>query len=591
MSNFLSVLAISSVFAISAPVAPPRDETRPNVVVILADDQGWGDLSLNGNSNLRTPRIDSLARDGAMFERFYVCPVCSPTRAEFLTGRYHPRGGVLGVTTGGERLDLDERTVAETFQAAGYRTAAFGKWHNGTQYPYHPNGRGFAEYYGFTSGHWGDYFSPPLDHNGQLVEGDGYLNDDLTDHALEFIDSHRETPFFCYLPYNTPHSPMQVPDRFYEKFADAELTMRHRDPGKEDLPMTRAALAMVENIDWNVGRVLDRLDSLGLSESTIVVYFSDNGPNSWRWNGGMRGRKGDTDEGGVRSPLLVRWPGRIAAGTVVKPIAAAIDLLPTLAGLAEIEVVGDRPLDGKSLAPLLLGEAGAGNWPDRTILSHWAGKVSARSQRYRLDHLGRLYDMEADPGQASDVAQEHPEVATRLAEAVEWYSRELLPKLSADDRPFPVGYPKFPTAWLPARDGVPHGSVARSAEAPNCSYFTNWKTVEDRITWDVEVATAGRYEVVLYYTCKPEDVGATIELGFLDAKVRGVVTEAHDPPPRGREHDRVERGSESYVKDFRPLRLGEFTLPKGRAPLTIRAVEVPGGGVIDLRAIRLTLAD
>ena len=141
------------------------------MVVILSDDQGWGDLSLNGNTNLKTPHIDSLAKNGAKFDRFFVQPVCSPTRAEFLTGRYHPRGGVRDVSTGGERLNLDEKTIADTFRAAGYATGAFGKWHNGSQYPYHPNGRGFQEYYGFTSGHWGDYFDPPLDHNGVAVRG------------------------------------------------------------------------------------------------------------------------------------------------------------------------------------------------------------------------------------------------------------------------------------------------------------------------------------------------------------------------------------------------------------------------------------
>ena len=144
----------------------------PNIVVILTDDQGWGDLSLNGNKDLSTPNIDSLAHDGARFDRFFVCPVCSPTRAEFLTGRYHVRGGVYSTSTGGERLDLDELTIADTFKSAGYATGAFGKWHNGMQYPYHPNGRGFDEFYGFCSGHWGDYFSPPLEHNGQIVKGE-----------------------------------------------------------------------------------------------------------------------------------------------------------------------------------------------------------------------------------------------------------------------------------------------------------------------------------------------------------------------------------------------------------------------------------
>ena len=341
--------------------------TRPNVVIILADDQGWGDLSLHGNANLSTPNIDSLAHDGARFEEFFVCAVCAPTRAEFLTGRYHARGGVRGVSRGEERLDFDETTIADTFKAAGYATAAFGKWHNGTQYPYHPNARGFEEYYGFCSGHWGNYFSPVLEHNGQMVQGEGFIIDDLTNHAIRFIEQHRRRPFFCYLPYNTPHSPMQVPDRFYKKFENAELKQRNRDPKREDVAMTRAALAMCENIDWNVGRVLRKLDDLELSDNTIVLYFSDNGPNSWRWNDGMKGRKGTVDEGGLRVPCLVRWPGHVPPGIRISEIAAAIDLLPTLGDLARVPLVGKKALDGLSLKPLLTQSATA--WPDRMIFS------------------------------------------------------------------------------------------------------------------------------------------------------------------------------------------------------------------------------
>ena len=194
---------------------------RPNILVILADDQGWGDLSASGNSNLSTPNIDSLARDGATAERFYACAVCAPTRAEFLTGRYHPRGGVHGVSTGAERLNLDETTIAQSFKAAGYATGAFGKWHNGSQFPYHPNARGFDEFYGFTSGHWGQYFDTEMDHNGELVRGKGFIADDLTNHAIDFITQNKDRPFFCYLPFNTPHSPMQVPERFFEKFSQS----------------------------------------------------------------------------------------------------------------------------------------------------------------------------------------------------------------------------------------------------------------------------------------------------------------------------------------------------------------------------------
>ena len=172
--------AICLLFAITLGYA----ET-PNVIVILTDDQGWGDLSLSGNKNLSTPNIDSLATDGASFDRFYVSPVCSPTRAEFLTGRFHQRSGVYSTSAGGERMDLDEVTIADSFKAAGYKTAAFGKWHNGMQYPYHPNGRGFDEFYGFCSGHWGNYFSPMLEHNGEIVNGEGFVVDEFTDKAMD----------------------------------------------------------------------------------------------------------------------------------------------------------------------------------------------------------------------------------------------------------------------------------------------------------------------------------------------------------------------------------------------------------------------
>ncbi len=586
----LSALAAGAL----VPAAAAGTEGRPNVVVILADDQGWGDLSVHGNRNLRTPNIDSLARDGALFERFFVCPLCAPTRAEFLTGRYHSRGGVHGVTTGAERLNLDERTIGDAFRAAGYATGAFGKWHNGSQYPYHPNARGFQEYYGFTSGHWGQYFDPALEHNGKLVRGKGFIIDDLTDHALAFLEQNRRRPLFCYLAYNTPHSPFQVPDQYWDRFKDRPIAMRARDPGLEELDQTRCALAMCENIDWNVGRVLGKLDELGLAGKTIVVYFSDNGPNTWRWNGGMKGRKGSTDEGGVRVPCLVRWPGRVKPGTRIPQIAGAIDLLPTLPGMAGIPLAGSKPLDGVDLRPLLLGTGGgtaggmAKEWPDRMIFSHQAGRVSVRTQQYRLDAKGGLFDMTADPGQDRDLARKRPEQAAELSAAVAAWKKEVLPASAKDDRPFPVGYREFPAAPLPARDGVASGNIRRSAAAPNCSYFTNWRSTEDKITWDIEVATSGAYEATVYYTCPKEDVGSTVELSFGGSKVEGKVVEAFDPPLVDN-MDRVPRKGESYVKAFRPLRLGVLHLEKGRGLLALRALEVPGRQVMDLRAATLTL--
>jgi len=582
---FASLVLLLAAYHAVCAVAP----AKPNVLIVLADDQGWGDLSINGNTNLSTPHIDSLAATGALFDRFFCCPVCSPTRAEFLTGRYHLRGGVHGVSTGGERLNLDERTVAEAFQAAGYATGAFGKWHNGMQYPYHPRGRGFDEFYGFCSGHWGDYFDAPLEHNGQPVQGKGYLIDDLTDHAMDFIEKNKDHPFFCYVPFNTPHYPLQVPDQFFDKFSSKEITMRARNPQLEDVAATRAILAMCENIDWNVGRLLAHLDKLHLAENTIVIYFSDNGPQTWRWNGGMKGKKAMTDEGGVREPFLIRWPGHIPAGLRVPQIAGAIDLLPTLTDLAGVPSVSTKPLDGVSLKPLLFGTAK--DWPDRMIFTHWAGKTSVRTQQYRLDTTNALFDMVADPSQDHNVAAEHPEEAARLSKAMADWRKELppVPKGDNDDRPFTVGYPAFPVTQLPARDGVPHGGVKRSSNAPNCSYFTHWTSPDDSITWDIDVATTGKYEAVIYYTVPAADVGSTVALDFQGNRLEGKVAVVNDPPLHGTEHDRAPRGPESLVKDFKPLDLGEIDLKKGRGELTLRASKIPGKSVMDVRLMYLTL--
>ena len=552
---------------------------RPNVVVILTDDQGWGDLSASGNTNLQTPNVDSLARDGASFDRFFVCPVCSPTRAEFLTGRYHPRSGVYSTSAGGERMDLDETTIADTFKAAGYATAAFGKWHNGMQYPYHPLGRGFEEYYGFCSGHWGDYFSPPLDHNGRIVRGDGFVIDDFTNRAIKFMRANKERPFFVYLPYNTPHSPMQVPDRWWDRFKDKELEMRHRDPQKEKIGHTRAALAMCENVDWNVGRLLKALDEINEAENTIVLFFCDNGPNGSRWNGGMKGRKGSTDEGGVRSVLFVRWPERIQAGIVVREISAAIDLLPTLSSMAGIPTISEKPLDGVDLSPLLDGR---NHESDRLIYSHWRNRTSVRSQKYRLDTQGKLFDLTEDPGQRQDISSQQPEIAERMRAALAKWKQEVLPGYDDDQRRFPLGHPDFHLTQIPARDGTAHGGIKRSNRFPNCSYFSNWTHVDDAITWPVDVGADGEYEVELYYTCPQKDIGATIELSCGDSRLQKRITEAHDSPLLGGENDRVER-SESYVKNFKPMKLGTIKLRKGPAELKLQATDIPGSQVMDFR--------
>lgn len=530
---------------------------QPNVVVILTDDQGWGDLSGQGNTNLSTPHIDSLAEQGVTMENFYVCQVCAPTRAEFLTGRYYPRTGVSGVSRGQGRLNPDETTIADVFKANDYATGAFGKWHNGTQTPYHPNDRGFDEYYGFTSGHWGHYFSPPLDHNGKKIRGNGYVVDDFTDHAMEFIEANQEEPFFCYVPYNTPHSPMMISDEFYGKFEGNEPAMQHRDPEREDVMMTRAALAMCENIDWNVGRILKKLDDLKLSDDTIVIYFSDNGPNSYRWNGGMKGRKGAIDEGGIRSPFFIRWPKQIPAGLSIAQISGAIDLLPTLAELTGMEMKLDKPIDGRSFRPLLLDQEAA--WEPRVLFATKSNSVSVRTQRFRLDAAGQLFDIEKERGQHTNVADRYPQVAAELLSQGKLHYAQMQADFKKyADRPFTVGY--GPSTTLPARDGVEHGSIERSAKAPNNSFFTHWTSADDSITWDVDVGKAGEYEVTVFYTCAEGDEGATLKLSMEDGNsIQAKVVDVFDPPLYDKSKERVEN-SHYFVKDFKPLQLGTIRL-------------------------------
>ncbi|WP_297796721.1 arylsulfatase [uncultured Eudoraea sp.] len=560
---------------------PIKEDFKPNIILIVTDDQGWGDLSFNGNSNLQTPNLDNLAKNGVSFENFYVQPVCSPTRAEILCGRQFRRLGVYATSAGGERLNLGETTLAEVFKKAGYKTAAYGKWHSGMQAPYHPNSRGFDDFYGFASGHWGNYFDPLLEHNGKLVKGNGFIVDELTDKGLDFISKNRERPFLLYLPYNTPHSPMQVPDKYWNKFQNRQLSKKHTDTTLEDISFTKAALAMIENIDNNVGRITNKLKELNLEENTILVYLSDNGPNGWRWNAGMRGKKGSTDEGGVRSPLFISWKNTIPGSKSITQIASAIDILPTLAGLADIEIKTINPLDGTNLEPLIFEENPI--WKPRYIYNNWNQKTSVRSQDFRLDDKNRLYHIPTDIGQTRDVSKEYPDDYNSLLRAKELWLKEL-PIPTTEIRPFTIGHPSMNTTQLPARDGISHGGIERSNKYPNCSFFTNWKSPEDYISWDVDVLTEGSYEVILYYSCAKKNVGATILVELDSNSLSKKITEFHDPPITGMENDRIPR-IESYIKDFKPLSMGIIKLQKGRGKLKLRASQIPGEGAIDFRLL------
>lgn len=558
-------------------------KSYPNVVVILTDDQGWGDISLNGNPIVKTPNIDALAKNGSIFENFYVCPVCSPTRAEFLTGRYHIRGGVFSTSGGGERLDYNEATIAEYFKRAGYLTACYGKWHNGQQPPYDPLSRGFDDFYGFCSGHLGTYYSPMLEHNNNIIQGNGYITDDITDHALDFIKCNKDVPFFLYIAYNTPHSPMQVPDIFWRKINHQEIPVSHRYSEKEDILHTKAALAMCENIDWNVGRLTQKIEELGISEKTIIVYFSDNGPNGWRWNGDMKGIKGETDEGGVRVPMFVKWKGVLQSGSIITEIACVLDVLPTLIDLTGIDFIPTNPLDGLSLKPLLLGKNRT--WPDRIIVNTWAGKISLRNKNYRLDHMGQLFDMDKDKEQKINVANKNKELLLSMNKFKEKWIYEVMQKGPRKiKQPFTIGYNDSLITYIKAGEGIPYGNIMRSAVPRNSSFFTNWIDINDSITWDIEVLSEGDYEVDIFYTCPKNDTGATIKIDLNGQVLTSKIIEAYDSPILGIENDRVKR-NESYTQNFKPINIGNMNLKKGKGKLTLKAIEIPGSRVMDFHML------
>ena len=571
-------------------------ERRPNIILILTDDQGWGDISVNGNKDVHTPNIDKMTLNGVRFDRFFVSPVCSPTRAEILTGRHHVRTGVYDVSLGGERINVTEETIAEVFKTSGYKTAVYGKWHNGMQAPYHPNSRGFEDFYGFCSGHWGNYFNPVLEKNGELVKGTGFITDDLTNHGIEFIKKNKDSPFFLYIPFNTPHSPMQVPEKFWTKFKDKKLTQKgtlskvpdDKSSGtnsNEEENHPKAALAMCENIDWNVGRIIQTLESLALDEKTIIVYLSDNGPNGNRWNAGMKGVKGSTDEGGVRSPMIINWKGNIPKGKVVNKIASAIDLLPTLKDLAGIESTPKNKLDGLSLKQLIYDKNS--KWADRYIYSYWREKLSVRSQNFRLGNKNNLYNMNEDPNQLKNISSKNIEIFMAMKNAKNIWENEVLINLkSKDDRAFVIGHPDLKNTQIPARDAKANGLIKRSNYYPNCSYLTNWVNIEDTIIWDAEVAEDGKFEVVVYYTCAEDALGSEIELSFSGSKISSSIASYYNPDEYGKENDRSPR-IESYVKDFIPLNMGVITLKRGKGRLILRGLKKTGKELIDFRLLML----
>ncbi len=395
----------------------PQPRERPNIVVIIADDMGWGDVGYHG-APIETPNIDCLARDGLELDRFYVCPVCSPTRTGVMTGRYPNRMGMHGHPTQyaeNKGLPPDEVTLADVLAQAGYaHRHAIGKWHLGTAATcFHPVNRGFTGFYGHYCGmidYWTHERGGELDwHRGYDSSHDeGYSTHLMTREAVRFINSVPEDdPFFLYLAYNAVHTPVQAPEDEVARYEGADLP-------EEQCP-TYAAMATV--MDRGVGEVLDALERKGVAENTLVWFFSDNGAVG-RWGLGhnrpLRGHKGTPYEGGVRVPAAVRWPARIEGGCRVDAVMGYVDLLPTLAAAAGLDYGSPRPLDGMDVLGVLTGEESPADrafYPDR-------GAVVTRRWKLAED---ALYDLESDPAETANVADRFPEVHSRMCEHRDYF--------------------------------------------------------------------------------------------------------------------------------------------------------------------------
>jgi arylsulfatase A len=567
--------------------AAPALAQRPNVLFVITDDQGWGDIGVHGNPVLETPVLDKLAAECARFDRFFVSPLCAPTRASLMTGRYHLRTGVHGVTRGHETMRADEYTLAEMFREGGYATGCFGKWHNGENFPHDPNGQGFDEFLGFCGGHLNNYFDATLQHNQGSVETSGYITDVLTDAAIAYMRAQvaAKKLFFCYVSINTPHSPFQVPDGYFDRFKDKELD-----------DATACAYAMCANTDANIGRMLAALEEMGATQDTLVVFTCDNGPNTERFNAGMRGRKGSVHEGGVKVPLFMRWPRWIRPNTTVIPQVAHIDLLPTLSVMCTIDIGKTAgPLDGKSVAPLAYGMPV--RWPDRglyTFTGTTPDRGAVRTLQWRAVREGagqpwQLYDMFPDPGQENDVAAGHPDVVTMLGEG---FDKAFETAAAGGFEPVPteIGHPEAPVVSLAA-----HGATLRPGPGTGIAYaggqgwandwVSGWTDAAGFPEWPVEVVAAGRYSVTLLYRCPPGDVGSRLAVTCGGASVEAVVAEPHggDPLPSP---DRSPR-KEVYEMTWAELGFGEIDLPVGRAALAVKALEKKGERLPEIKAVRL----
>ena len=442
--------------------AQPASPPRPNIVLVMTDDQGYGDLGCTGNPIIKTPHIGGFAKQSVRFTDFHVSPTCAPTRCSLMTGRQEFRSGVTHTIFERERMSLKAVTLAQVLKSAGYATGIFGKWHLGDEDAYQPGQRGFDEVFihgaggiGQTyTGSCGDapgntYFNPAIRHNGKFEKTEGYCTDLFFDQALNWMNTRRKepSPFFAYITPNAPHAPLQCPEAYAQRHA-----------GQVDTNVAKF-FGMIENIDDNFGRLLAKLDAWGIARDTLVIFMTDNGGTAGVkvFNAGMRAQKGTPYEGGTRVPAFWRWPAGFSGGRDCAALTAHIDIFPTLAQITGAKVPESVQFDGRSLLPLL--KAPQADWADRFLFTHvgrWEKGKAAESQfahcavrntRFQLVNNQELYELKTDPGETRNVIAEHAEVVAQMRAAYDQWWKEILPALENENAVGPAVNPFKAAYW------------------------------------------------------------------------------------------------------------------------------------------------
>lgn len=515
----LAVVAIFLSACQSDKTSTDPGEKGPNVILIMTDDQGYGDLGVTGNTFIHTPHIDNFATQSTHFTNFYVDPVCAPTRSALMTGKFYLRTGIYDTFNGGAIMDPDEITIAEILSSNGYQTGIFGKWHLGDNYPGRPSDQGFQSSLVHKAGGIGQpgdldnyprpdssYFDPVLYRNNKAIKTRGYCTDVFTDGALDFLEQNKENLFFMYVAYNAPHGPLQVPEKYLAKYEGKDFGLEGRAA-----EAARRVYAMVENVDENVGRILGFLKENSLLENTVVIFMSDNGPIPARYNAGLRGTKSSVYEGGTKVPFFIHYPEIFEAGKKIPTTVAHIDVLPTLLDLCGLESETPPGINGSSMLPTLQGEEAI--FEERYLYWQWARgypelyvNMAIRQGDYKL--IGHaesdasidefeLFNIAEDPYEEEDLIEREEEKAIHLKDQLDAWHHKIVIEEGNPKTQGAVINPKFENPVVLNRNdakGTPE----------------QWTRDAVFSFWDVEFQEAGYYEITFGFHHKPERAGRVV---------------------------------------------------------------------------------